>query len=90
MIELLIVWIRPRADDVGKIFFCAPFGEEPLSELVPAHRDSDNLDIGIFFLEIRQHRLVTADVNRNLPFFLSGFERSVPFFLPIDFRRDRG
>src|SRR5438876_5520320 len=30
LIELLIVWIRPRAHYVGNIFFCASFGEQPL------------------------------------------------------------
>src|SRR5215813_14881255 len=33
LIELLIVWIRPRADNVGNIFFSAPLGKQSLAKL---------------------------------------------------------
>src|SRR5262245_27105071 len=82
LIELLIVWIRPRAHQIGQIFFCASFGEQPLTELIDAHSECKNLYIRKLFLEIRQHGLVPADVNRNLPFLRRRFECFLPFLLP--------
>ena len=88
-IELLIVWIGPRAHHVGDIFFRATFGKESLAKLIaPAGHGSD-FDFRKFLFEIRQHRLVPTDVNRDLPFFLGRFESPVPFLLPSGLRCDR-
>jgi hypothetical protein len=56
-----------------------------LPELIAPHRDGHDLDVGEFFLEIRQHRFVTADINGDLAFLLGGFERLFPFLLQREF-----
>ena len=63
MIELLIVWIRPRAHYIGQILLRTPLGKESLAKLIATHRNSHNLDIRKLLLEIRQYRFVTADVD---------------------------
>ena len=64
------------------MFFSAPLGEQPLSELIATPGNGDNFDIGKFFFEVRQHRFIATDVNRDLAFFLGGFESFLPFLLP--------
>jgi hypothetical protein len=74
---------------VGQVFLRAPFGKESRAKLIAPAGYSRHFDFRIFFLKIRQHGLITADVNRDLAFPLGRFKRFLPFFLPSIFRRDR-
>ena len=82
LVELLIVWIRPRAHHVGDKFLRPSFSQQSLPELIAAHSDSHNLDIRKLFLKIRQHCFVTADVDDNLTFPLGRFESLFPLLVP--------
>src|SRR5581483_292899 len=81
-IELLIVGSGAGADHIGQKFFCAPLAQKPLAELIAARGHRGQFDFREFFFEVRQHRLIAADVNRELSFFLRRFESFFPFLLP--------
>src|SRR5262249_4065200 len=86
LIELLIVWIRPRAHHIGQILLRTPLGKESLAKLIATHRNSHDLDIRKLFLEMRQHGLVTTDVNDNLTFPFGRLDSLFPLLLPSRIR----
>ena len=77
-VKLLVIGIRPGAGNIGDKFFRAPFRQQTRSELVSASGDRDNFDLGKFLLEVRENRLIAADVNNDLPFLLGAFESLLP------------
>src|SRR6266540_1876988 len=82
MIKLLIVWIRPRAHDICEVLLRAPFGEQARTELDTAAGYGSDFNLRKFLLEVWKNRLITADVNDNLPFLLCRLDRPFPFLLP--------